>query len=45
MYREWCVPADLINTQGTVTLLSEDEVDELSRQRMARWKEVMPGRE
>jgi hypothetical protein len=28
-YREWCVPAALINTRATVTLLSEEEVDEL----------------
>jgi hypothetical protein len=28
-YREWCVPAALINNRATVTLLSEEEVDEL----------------
>ena len=28
-FREWCVPADVINSRGTVRLLSEDEVDAL----------------
>jgi hypothetical protein len=28
-YREWCVPAALINTRATVALMSEDEVDAL----------------
>lgn len=28
-YREWCVPAALINTHAAVTLLSEEEVEEL----------------
>lgn len=32
-YREWCVPAELINTRGTVRLLSDDELDELARRR------------
>jgi hypothetical protein len=32
-YREWCVPAALINQRGTVTLMSEDEVEELAGQR------------
>lgn len=27
-YREWCVPAALINGRGTVRLLTDDEVDE-----------------
>ena len=26
-YREWCVPAALINTHATITLMSDDEVD------------------
>jgi hypothetical protein len=26
-YREWCVPAALINERATLTLMSEDEVD------------------
>lgn len=29
-YREWCVPADLINTHGTVTLLSDHELDRIA---------------
>jgi hypothetical protein len=32
--REWCVPASLLNAHGTVRLLTEDEVDELT---IARW--------
>ena len=28
-YREWCVPAEIINTRATVTLLSQEEVEEL----------------
>jgi hypothetical protein len=28
-FREWCVPAALINTHAAVTLLSEEEVEEL----------------
>jgi hypothetical protein len=28
-YREWCVPANLINTHGTVQLLTDDELDDL----------------
>ncbi len=28
-YREWCVPAAIINTRATVTLLSQEEVEEL----------------
>lgn len=32
-YHEWCVPAALINTHATVPLMSEDDVDELDRQR------------
>jgi hypothetical protein len=28
-YREWLVPADLINTRATVTLLSDDELDRM----------------
>lgn len=28
-YREWCVPAEIINTRATVTLLSQEEVDEI----------------
>jgi hypothetical protein len=28
-YREWCVPAALINTHATVTLLSDDELQQL----------------
>ncbi len=36
-YREWCVPADLINAQGTVTLMTQDEVDEVADQ---RWRKA-----
>ena len=32
-YREWCVPAEIINTHGRVRLLTDDEVDELARKR------------
>ena len=28
-YREWCIPAEIINTRATVTLLSQEEVEEL----------------
>jgi hypothetical protein len=28
-YREWCVPAALINEHAAVTLMSDDEVEEL----------------
>ncbi len=38
-YREWCVPANLINTQGTLTLLSQDEVDSLIMQRFLEARE------
>jgi hypothetical protein len=31
-YREWCVPAALINEHATVTLMSESAVDELQTQ-------------
>jgi hypothetical protein len=27
-YREWCVPAALINARASVTLMSDDDVDE-----------------
>ena len=33
-YREWCVPAELINARATVTLMSDDDVDELARERL-----------
>lgn len=32
-YREWCMPADLINTCGAVRLLSAEEEEELARKR------------
>ncbi len=32
-YREWCVPATLINERATVTVMSEDDVDRLTEQR------------
>jgi hypothetical protein len=32
-YREWCVPAALINARASVTLMSDDDVDELARDR------------
>jgi|1185.fasta_scaffold225216_2 hypothetical protein len=32
-YREWCVPAALINARASVTLMSDDGVDELARER------------
>ena len=39
-YREWCVPAALINTHATVTLMTDDEVDaELTR----RFMDAHPG--
>jgi len=28
-YREWCVPAALINEHATVTLMSDDELDRM----------------
>lgn len=28
-YREWCVPAELINSQGVVCLLSEEEAEQI----------------
>lgn len=31
-YREWCVPATLINERATVTLMSESDVDEVQTQ-------------
>jgi len=30
-YREWCVPAELINRHGQLRLLSEDDVDAACR--------------
>jgi hypothetical protein len=27
-YREWCIPAQVLNTHAVVRLLSEDEIDE-----------------
>jgi hypothetical protein len=33
-YREWCVPADVLNEHGSLRLLSEDELDEIA---VARW--------
>ncbi|MER6557228.1 hypothetical protein ABT300_05585 [Streptomyces sp. NPDC001027] len=32
-YREWCVPAALLNTHGTLRLLSGEEEEELARRR------------
>ncbi len=32
-YREWCVPADLINRHGTIRLLSIAEEDALAEER------------
>jgi len=32
-YREWCVPAALINEHAVVTLMSDDDLDRLSGQR------------
>jgi hypothetical protein len=28
-YREWCVPAQLVNEHGAVRMLSQDELDEM----------------
>jgi hypothetical protein len=28
-YREWCIPAEVINTHATVTLLGDDELEDL----------------
>ena len=35
-YREWCVPAELINSRGTIRLLSPEE----SEQASAAWREA-----
>jgi hypothetical protein len=47
-YREWCVPAELINTHAVVTLMSIEELDELNdrlfRERLMRQKDRRPGR-
>ena len=32
-YREWCVPAELINEHAVVTLMSDGDLDQLSEQR------------
>jgi hypothetical protein len=32
-YREWDEPAALINARANVTLMSDDDVDELARER------------
>lgn len=34
-YREWCVPAELINRLGTVRLLADDEVEQIESNRWA----------
>jgi hypothetical protein len=34
-YREWCVPAALINSLATVTQMSEGDLDELQ----TRWQQ------
>ena len=36
LYREWSVPAALINARASVTLMSSDDVDELAA---ARWRD------
>jgi hypothetical protein len=36
-YREWCVPAALINTHATITLMSDDEVDAEKERQWGRW--------
>jgi len=33
LYRKWCVPAALINALASVTLMSDDDVDELAGER------------
>lgn len=33
-YREWCVPAELINSRGRLRLLTEDEVDDATAARL-----------
>ena len=33
LYRKWCVPAALINALASVTLMSDDDVDELAQYR------------
>jgi hypothetical protein len=35
VWREWCVPARLLNDRATVRLLTEDEVDEIAVKRWA----------
>ena len=37
-YREWCVPAALINSRATVTLMRDDDVEEYYQELWrARW--------
>jgi hypothetical protein len=35
-YREWCVPTELISGRASVTLMSDDEVDAASAERLQR---------
>src|SRR5258708_2985142 len=46
LYREWCVPADIINRDGTVRLLNEEEAEEAeeegSKEKWRRYK-LVPG--
>lgn len=35
LYREWCAPAALINAQGTVTLMTDDELEKMG---VAIWR-------
>jgi hypothetical protein len=44
-YREWCVPAALINARATVTLMNEDEVDAERERRFALNREDLLARE
>jgi hypothetical protein len=47
LYREWCVPSDIINRNGTVRLLNEEEAEEAeeegSKEKWRRYKLVSQG--
>ena len=47
LYREWCVPSDIINRNGTVRLLNEEEAEEVeeegSKEKWRRYKLVSQG--
>ncbi|WP_131811902.1 hypothetical protein [Mycobacterium mantenii] len=39
-YREWCVPAELINARATVTLLSDHELDRIAAAMRSGYRDV-----